>query len=70
MFGGQYRPKGLFDELGGRMLSQRTQTSLRRLKDVLKRSRRLQKNVAFTTPSRRLSYVVLKTSNFGRLEEV
>ena len=60
--------------------TQRTQTSLRRLQDILKRSRRPTtkqdvimtsgKSVGFTTSWRRLIYAVLKTSNLRRLEDV
>ena len=60
--------------------TQRTQTSLRRLQDILKRSRHPTtkqdvimtsgKSVGFTTSWRRLIYAVLKTSNLRRLEDV
>ena len=45
---------------------------LRRLQDVLKRSRRLatKQDVVMTSGKRRLIYVVLKTSNIRRLEDV
>ena len=54
------------------MLAQRTQTSLRRLQDVLKRSRRLttKSDVVKTSGKRRLIYDVLKTSDLRRLEDV
>ena len=53
-------------------LSQRTQTSLRRLQDVLKRLRRLmtKQDVVRTSGKRCRIYVVLKTSDFRRLEDV
>ena len=53
-------------------LSQRTQTSLRRLQDVLKRSRRLttKQDVVTTSGKRRLIYDNLKTSDLRRLEDV
>ena len=61
-------------------MSQPAQTSLRRLQDVLKRSRRLTtkqdvvstsgNDVQFRTSWRRLIYVTLKTSNLQRLENV
>ena len=53
-------------------LSQRTQTSLRRLQDVLKRSRRLttKQDVITTSGKRRLIYDDLKTSDLRRLEDV
>ena len=52
--------------------SQRTQTSLRRLQDVLKRSRRLatKQDVVTTSGKRRRIYDVLKTSDLRRLEDV
>ena len=52
--------------------TQRTQTSLRRLQDVLKRSRRLttKPDVVKTSGKRRLIYDVLKTSYLRRLEDV
>ena len=52
--------------------TQRTRTSLRRLQDVLKRSRRLMtKPVVLKTSGRwRLIYDVLKTSDLRRLEDV
>ena len=62
------------------LVTQSTQMSLRRLQDVLKRSRRLttkqdvittsEKHVGFTTYWRHLIYIVLKTSNLQRLEDV
>ena len=54
------------------LYSQWTQTSLRRLQDVLKRSRRLttKQNVVTTSGKRRLIYDVLKTSDLRRLEDV
>ena len=53
-------------------LSQRTQTSLRRLQDVLKRSRRLttKQDVITTSGKRRLIYDDLKTPDLRRLEDV
>ena len=53
-------------------LSQRTQTSLSRLQDVLKRSRRLatKQDVVMTSGRRRQIYDVLKTSDLRRLEDV
>ena len=51
-------------------LTQQTQTSLRRLQEVLERSRRLEKDVWFKTSWRRPIYVVLKTSNIRRLQDV
>ena len=52
--------------------TQRTQTSLRRLQDVLKRSRRLatKQDVVTTSGKRRRIYDVLKTSDLRRLEDV
>ena len=52
--------------------SQWTQTSLRHLQDVLKRSRRLttKPDVVTTSYRRRLIYDVLKTSDLRRLEDV
>ena len=52
--------------------TQPTQTSLRRLQDVLKRSRRLttKQDVVTTSGKRRLIYDVLKTSDLRRLEDV
>ena len=52
--------------------SQRTQTSLRRLQDVLKRSRRLttKQDVVPTSRKRRLIDDVLETSDLRRLEDV
>ena len=53
--------------------TQRTQTSLRRLQDVLKRSRHdvLQPNkMSSQRLERRRIYDVLKTSNLRRLEDV
>ena len=52
--------------------AQRTQTSLRRLQDVLKRSRRLttKQDVVTTSGKRRLIYDILKTSDLRRLEDV
>ena len=52
--------------------TQRTQTSLRRLQDVLKRSRRLatKQDVVKTSGKRYLIYDVLKTSYFRCLEDV
>ena len=54
------------------VLAQRTQTSLRRLQDVLKRLRRLttKQDVAMTSVKRRRIYDVLKTSDLRRLEDV
>ena len=54
------------------LLTQRTQTSLKRLQHVLKRSRRLtiKPDVVKTSGKRRLIYVVSKTSNLWRLEGV
>ena len=51
---------------------QRTQTSLRRLQDVLKRSQRLmtKQDVVRTSGKRRRIYDVLKTSDLRRLEDV
>ena len=48
------------------LLFQSTQTSLRRLQDVLKSSRRLttKQDVVMTSGKRRQIYDVLKTSNF------
>ena len=58
-------------------ITQRTQKSLRRLQDVIKRSRslnttkrRLAENVTFTMSSKDRIYVVLKTSNLRRFEDV
>ena len=61
-------------------LTQRTQISLRRLQDILKRSRRLKtkpvvlktssRDVLFTTSWRRRIYVVLKMSDLRRPEDV
>ena len=53
-------------------ISQRTQTSLRRLQDVLKRSRRLttKPDVAKTSGKRRLIHVILKTSNLRRHQDI
>ena len=59
-----------FHSCSGWSLTQRTQTSLRRLQDVLKRLRRLEKDVWFTTSWGRLIYVVLKTSNLRPLQDV
>ena len=55
-----------------KMLSQQTQTSLRRLQDVLKRSRCLttKPDVIMTSYRRRLIYDVLKTPDLRRLEDV
>ena len=52
--------------------SQLAQTSLRRLQDVLKRSRRLttKQDVVTTAGKRRQIYDVLKTSDLRRLEDV
>ena len=52
--------------------AQPTQTSLRRLQDVLKRSRRLvtKQDGVTTSGKRRRIYDVLKTSNLRRLEDV
>ena len=52
--------------------AQPTQTSLRRLQDVLKRSRRLttKQDVFMTSGRRRRIYDVLKTPNLRRLESV
>ena len=52
--------------------SQRTQTSLRRIQDVLKKSRRVttKQDVATTSGKRRRIYDVLKTSDLPRLEDV
>ena len=52
--------------------TQRTQTSLRRLQEVLKRSRRLttKPDVVKTSGKRRLIYDVLKTSYLRRLKDV
>ena len=54
------------------ILTQLTQTSLRRLQDVLKRSRRLttKQDVVTTSGKRRRIYGVLKTSDLRRLEDV
>ena len=54
------------------LLFQSTQTSLRRLQDVLKSSRRLttKQDVVMTSGKRRQIYDVLKTSNFWRFENV
>ena len=54
------------------ILTQLTQTSLRRLQDVLKRSRRLttKQDVVTTSGKRRRIYEVLKTSDLRRLEDV
>ena len=51
---------------------QRTQTSLRRLQDVLKRSRRLttKQDVVTTSAKRRQIYNVLKMSDLHHLEDV
>ena len=53
-------------------MTQRTETSLRRLRDVLKRLRRLTtKPDVLTTPGRRrLIYDVLKSSDLRRLQNV
>ena len=53
-------------------ITQRTQTSLRRLQDVLKRSRRLatKQDVVTTSGKRRRIYDVLKTSDLRHLEDV
>ena len=53
-------------------LSKRTQTSLRRLQDFLKRLRRLttKQEVIMTSGKRRRIYDVLKTSDLRRLEDV
>ena len=55
-----------------RLPTQRTQTSLRRFQDVLKRSRRLmtKQDVVTTSEKRRFIYNVLKTSDLCRLEDV
>ena len=52
--------------------AQPTQTSLTRLQDILKRSRRLttKQDVVRTSGKRRRFYDVLKTSNLRRLEDV
>ena len=52
--------------------TQPTQTSLRRLQDVLKRSRRLatKQDVIMTSGKRRRIYDVLKTPDLRRLEDV
>ena len=52
--------------------TQRTQTSLRRLQDVSKRSRRLatKQDVVTTSGKRRRIYDALKTSDLRRLEDV
>ena len=67
---------------GALVWTQRTQTSLRRNQDVLKRSRRLTTKpdvvmtscrrslFLYTTSWRRSIYVVLKTSDLRRLEDV
>ena len=54
------------------IISQQTQTSLRRLQDVLKRSRYLttKQDVDTASGKRRRIYDVLKTSNLRRLEDV
>ena len=55
-----------------RMIFQRTETSLRHLQDVLKRSRRLttKRDIATTSGKRHSIYDVLKTSDIGRLDDV
>ena len=52
--------------------TQRTHTSLRRLQEVLKRSRRLatKQDVVTTSGKRRRIYEVLKTSDLRRLKDV
>ena len=54
------------------MSTQRTQTSLRRLQDVLQRSRRLttKQDVVTMSGKKGLIYDVLKTSDLRRLEDV
>ena len=54
------------------LYSQWTQTSLRRLQDVLKRSRRLttKPDVVKTSGKRRLIYDILKMSYLRRLQDV
>ena len=60
--------------LTGKILArtQRTQTSLRRLQDVLKRSRGVatKQDVVTTSEKRRRIYDVLKTSDLRRLKDV
>ena len=58
--------------IGEVILAQRTQTSLRRLQDVLKRSRRFttKPDVVTTSGKRRRIYDVLKTSDLRHLEDV
>ena len=61
-------PKSIFHFIN----TQRAQTSLRLLQDVLKRSRRLmtKPNIVKTSGKRRLIYDALKTSYLRGLEEV
>ena len=71
-FGGSFYNNLLLQCMAfSKQLTQRTQTSLRRLQDVL-RSRRLttKQDVVTTTGKKRQIYDVLKTSDLQRLEDV
>ena len=71
-FGGVFNNLLLQCMAFSKQLTQRTQTSLRRLQDVLKRSRRLttKQDVVTTTGKKRQIYDVLKTSDLRCLKDV
>ena len=72
-FGGSFYNNLLLQCMAfSKQLTQRTQTSLRRLQDVLKSSRRLttKQDVVTATGKKRQIYDVLKTSDLQRLEDV